>query len=181
MGLKLNATNGGGSVELDVPDTVSSDLALTVPAAAGTIDRLERAGNVLQVVAMSDSTQTTSTANSYIDTTITLSITPQFSSSKVLVMVVAAGLAKRDQNTTGALQLLRGSTVLSSIDGQFAYNNSTQHIAVASAALNYLDSPATTSATTYKVQVKNNGATGDIRVNWDNNSTSSMVLLEVAA
>ena len=37
MGLKLNATNGGGSVELDVPDTVNSDLALTVPATAGDI------------------------------------------------------------------------------------------------------------------------------------------------
>ena len=37
MGLKLNATNGGGSVELDVPDTVNSDLALTVPATAGEI------------------------------------------------------------------------------------------------------------------------------------------------
>ena len=37
MGLKLNATNGGGSVELDVPDTVNSDLALTVPATAGEV------------------------------------------------------------------------------------------------------------------------------------------------
>jgi hypothetical protein len=78
MGLKLNATNGGGSVELDVPDTVNSDLALTVPAAAGTIDRLERAGNILQVV--SSQTQLTagsSTTNtSYVNSGQSLSITP---------------------------------------------------------------------------------------------------------
>ena len=37
MGVKLKAANGGGSVELDVPSTVNSDLALTVPATAGEI------------------------------------------------------------------------------------------------------------------------------------------------
>jgi len=36
MGLKLNATNGGGSVELDVPDTVNSDVVLTLPTGIGT-------------------------------------------------------------------------------------------------------------------------------------------------
>jgi len=37
MGLKLNATNGGGSVELIVPDTVDSDVTLTLPSTADTI------------------------------------------------------------------------------------------------------------------------------------------------
>jgi len=49
MSIKLNgATNG--SVELDVPDAIGSDVSLTIPGAAGTLDRLERAGNILQVV-----------------------------------------------------------------------------------------------------------------------------------
>ena len=39
MGLKLNATNGGGSVELDVPNTVSSDVVLTLPDADGDADQ----------------------------------------------------------------------------------------------------------------------------------------------
>lgn len=46
MGLKLNATNGGGSVELDVPDTVNSDLTLTVPAQAGEIVAANTSGNL---------------------------------------------------------------------------------------------------------------------------------------
>ena len=46
MGLKLNATNGGGSVELDVPDTVNSDLALTVPATAGEVAVVATDGSV---------------------------------------------------------------------------------------------------------------------------------------
>lgn len=36
MGLKLNAANGGGSVELDVPNTVNSDVVLTLPDTDGT-------------------------------------------------------------------------------------------------------------------------------------------------
>lgn len=40
MGLKLNATNGGGSVELDVPDTVSSDITFTLPSALGSNENI---------------------------------------------------------------------------------------------------------------------------------------------
>ena len=46
MGLKLNATNGGGSVELDVPDTVNSNLALTIPAQAGEIIAANTSGDL---------------------------------------------------------------------------------------------------------------------------------------
>ena len=40
MGLKLNATNGGGSVELDVPDTVNDDVVLTLPNNDGLPDHV---------------------------------------------------------------------------------------------------------------------------------------------
>ena len=46
MGLKLNAANGGGSVELNVPDTVNSDLALTIPATAGEVAVVATDGSV---------------------------------------------------------------------------------------------------------------------------------------
>ena len=49
MSIKLNGAING-SVELDVPDAIGSDVSLTIPGAAGTFDRLERAGNILQVV-----------------------------------------------------------------------------------------------------------------------------------
>ena len=49
MPIKLNGATSG-SVELDVPAAVGSDLQLTLPTTAGTLDRLERPGNILQVV-----------------------------------------------------------------------------------------------------------------------------------
>ena len=48
MTLRLNST-GGGYVEIDAPNT-ASNFSLTAPIANGTLDRLERAGNILQVV-----------------------------------------------------------------------------------------------------------------------------------
>ena len=40
MGLKLNATNGGGSVELDVPNTVNSDITFTLPDSTGSANQV---------------------------------------------------------------------------------------------------------------------------------------------
>ena len=46
MGLKLNATNGGGSIELNVPNTVNSDLEVTIPATAGEVAVKDSNGNL---------------------------------------------------------------------------------------------------------------------------------------
>lgn len=175
--------NGSGTVTGITAGGLPDGVITTDDIAASAITRAKMgyAGAILQVVSMTTNTQTSATSSSFIDTAITLSITPTSSASKVLVMVVAAGLAKRDQDTSGCLNLLKGSTVLATIDGQFGYTGNTGHMGGGCAALNYLDSPATTSSITYKVQVRNNSATGQIRVNWDNNSTSSLVLMEVAA
>ena len=46
MSIRLKAAAGGGSVELDVPNTVTSDIALTVPATAGEIIAKDGNGNI---------------------------------------------------------------------------------------------------------------------------------------
>jgi hypothetical protein len=190
MTLRLNGSTSG-YVEIDAPATAGSN-TLVLPTGNGTSGQVlstngsgalswAQGGRILQVVSMTTSTETIATTTTYVDTTISLSIAPSLATSKVLVMAVAAGLAKRDQNTFGALQLLRGSSALVVMDGQFGYTGNTDHMGGGCAAINYLDSPATTSSITYKVQVKNVVGTGQLRVNWDGNSTSSLVLLEVAA
>jgi len=138
------------------------------------------AGQVLQVVNFSTNIETNATTNTYIDTAITLSITPKFTTSKILVLVSANGLAKLNTNTTGNLRIVRGSTALLIFGGAFGYTASTAANAVASASAEYLDSPATTSSTTYKVQVVNSGNSGDIRVNWDTLANSTITLMEIA-
>ena len=139
------------------------------------------AGSVLQVVQFTTSTETSATSNTYIDTAITVSITPTSATSKILVSVCVNGLAKRDADTNGNLRIVRGATALVIFGGAFGYTGSAANVSVAGAAMQYLDSPATTSSTTYKVQVVNAGNTGGIRVNWDGNANSSITLLEIAA
>ena len=141
------------------------------------------AGKVIQVVQATYSTQVTTSSSSYVDTGLTASITPQFSTSKILVMVVQAECQKPNNTASGAygLQLLRNSTVITNFGLFLGYNASSSVGGGASnQSCTYLDSPATTSSTTYKTQVvAQNGVTG-VFVNGDN-STSTITLMEIAA
>ena len=162
MSIKLNGATSG-SVELDVPAAVTGgDVNLSLPG-AGTVDRLERAGNILQVVSTTKTDVfSLATQTPTLITGLTASITPSSSSSKVLIsidMCVSAGAA----NYTTWFYLYRGGSV---ITGAQAANsggiqgnqerafkmcrNSSSNDATAIAGM-YLDSPSTTSATTYQV------------------------------
>jgi len=106
-------------------------------------------GKVLQVVSMVYSTEVTSTSTTYVDTGLTLSITPSSASSKVLVFMDQSGVGKNG-STTCRIKLQRGTTDLISGFGLTAYTGSTALNFIGSVSASYLDSPATTSAVTYK-------------------------------
>jgi hypothetical protein len=145
------------------------------------------AGSVLQVVNVSYGTPASTTSATYADTGLTATITPKFSTSKILVMVVQNGSDKAaDSSTNGiTIQLLRNSTIIpNSPSAWFAnyvgYTATTLRLINGSACINYLDSPATTSATTYKTQYANTSAGGNVSVQ-SNNNISTMTLMEIAA
>ena len=81
--LRLNGSTSGYS-QLDAP-AIAGDQTFTLPGTGGTIDRLNRAGNILQVVNGTYSTQTTSSSSTPADTGLTATITPTSASSKILV------------------------------------------------------------------------------------------------
>jgi hypothetical protein len=137
----------------------------------------------LQVVNATYSTLTASSSNTFADTGVTASITPTLATSKVLVFVNMTGIIKTDQNSGPQLvtNLVRGATQLvADFAGSAGFNNVAQHNYVGSVSLTYLDSPATTSATTYKVQMKNPGASAQVQVQ-GNSATSSITLMEIGA
>jgi hypothetical protein len=174
-----------GALVLQTGATPTTALTIDASQNITTANKFAKAsmptGSVLQVVQFTTNTETNSTTSTYIDTAITMSITPTSATSKILALVSVNGLAKLSTNTTGNLRLLRGASSLMVFGGAFGYTASSAANAVAGASLAYLDSPATTSATTYKVQVVNAGNSGEIRVNWDNNAYSSITLMEIAA
>ncbi len=139
------------------------------------------AGKILQVVQGNTTTSTTSTSNTYIDSTLSASITPAATSSKVLVIVSLMGVYTAANNTGISPKLVRGATDLVDYFAmpQIPENGSN----IASDGYNwnfsYLDSPSTTSSTTYKIQIKSfNGATVTVQKNSVN---SYIQLLEVGA
>ena len=107
---------------------------------------------VLQVKNFVYGTQTSSTSGTFADTGVTLSITPSATTSKVLVLVNMQGVGRNSSNSSGVyLKLLRGATVIQQMGDTNGFTNSASWT-FQSVGSTYLDSPATTSATTYKVQ-----------------------------
>jgi hypothetical protein len=138
-------------------------------------------GKVLQVVSATTTTQTDTSSSSYIDSTLTATITPTLSTSKILVMATQSGLRKSNgaANTILSLKLLRDSTKL--MERLFTlYTNTAIVLTIPDATFIYLDSPATTSALTYKTQIKSYNGTAEVGVQY-NDDLSSIVLLEIGA
>jgi len=140
-------------------------------------------GKVLQVVQAVTTTSTSIATSTLTDTTITATITPTSATSKILVMVDAMAFASRAGNSveTGWV-LLRGATNIydRSVEGGpwVTAVGATIVQLSANSQIIYLDSPATTSATTYKVQASTvSGTIVYQRLNYP----STITLLEIGA
>ena len=142
-------------------------------------------GKVLQVVSATTTTSANITSSSYTDTNITATITPTLNTSKILVLISAQNLAYWSSLTTVVqikAQLLRGATQiledlifsqLESVSASSTYYGN-------SSSITYLDSPATTSATTYKLQAAKVLGNG-IYFQGSNSNASTITLLEIGA
>jgi hypothetical protein len=140
------------------------------------------AGQVLQVVNATYATYGTTTSTTFADTGLTASITPKFATSKILIIVSLSGVGKSGFNTSAKYQLVRNSTAILGIDDGTGFTNSTAY-GICSATANYLDSPATISATTYKIQYGIDASGGTAYINFSQNAvtTSTITLMEIAA
>jgi hypothetical protein len=164
---------------LTADSTAGTGLKWATPAAGG---------KVLQVVSATTATQTANSTATYADSGITATITPTLNTSTILVIITAVTKINRAVagvnyvNSWG--KLLRGATSLFENQETFhsAYFSSQAEFNNAmTRALHYYDSPATTSATTYKLQSKVSSSLGTITFQPDSTSTSSIILMEIGA
>jgi hypothetical protein len=125
---------------------------------------LRGAFRVLQVVSTNKSDTFTTSSGSYTDVTgLSVSITPSDTNSKVLIVASINGSQDVGVNDS-AVQLVRGSTAIAIGDASGTHVEASTMFQAYFAgssdfvAISFLDSPATTSATTYKIQVR--GVTG---------------------
>ena len=179
----LTATTFAGS-GASLTALPAAQLTGTLPAISGANLTGITTGKVLQVVYVSSGNETISSSATYADiTNLSVAITPSATSSKVLVLVTLNGLLKNASNTSMKSNLVRGSTQLRQMSSTTMATDSTQYIGVGSQSLEYLDSPNTTSATTYKCQIASVGGSTAVRVNTSDNggATSSITLIEIGA
>ena len=134
-------------------------------------------GKVLQVIMGTTSTEVSSSSSSYVDSNLTATITPSSASSKVLVLVSQNGCRATGQY--GGVRLVRGATTISQMDSYLGYAaGGTSQVSISAS---YLDTPATTSATTYKTTVASPSGSASFKVQTDNVAMSMIVLLEIGA
>jgi hypothetical protein len=159
---------------------------LSIYDGTGWGNSLSPMGGILQVVGSTFSTETTVSSGTFTDSGLSATITPKLASSKVLVLISQNILATASSSdrTIASIQTVRGTTVIASAGSNNMLvlvdnvaNGIFQHSMYYSCSL--LDSPATTSAVTYKTQLATVSATS-VR-GQANNSTASITLLEVSA
>jgi hypothetical protein len=136
-------------------------------------------GKVLQVVEGTTTTQATNNTSTYQDTGLTATITPSSATSKILVFVNQNGCVKNnlDANSQIQLKLMRTSTTIADTYALYTATALTQEGCV---SLSKLDSPSTTSATTYKTQFNNPQNTSGVKVQ-NNDGRSTIILMEIGA
>lgn len=142
-----------------------------------------RSGGVLQVVSANYSTATTSSSNAYADTGLTVTITPKFTTSKILVFVSQNGVYKNAVGSSFSsvnLRLVRGATELAVFGPGVAYTGTGIENNIGSCSLSYLDTPNTTSATSYKTQFASDQNVNAVSVQ-TNSAASSITVMEIAA
>jgi len=138
-------------------------------------------GKVLQVVSGSTSTGVQSTSSTFADTGLTATITPSATSSKILVLANINGIARHTADAGMGLRLVRGSSDILTFADKALKVGGTNYIYGEGVGCNYLDSPSTTSATTYKVTYNNDAAVGTVELHYAGPTSSTITLMEIGA
>ena len=147
-------------------------------------------GHVIQTAQQAYTTATSISSTSYTATGLSTSITPKFSSSKILVLVNLSAETYQQGNSSPKffIQILRN--ISGGSETEIAFRRSDSYAGVASngyysfsvhGTMNYLDSPSTTNAVTYTVKGKlsSTANSSTFRLQ-DASSMSTLTLQEIA-
>ena len=157
-------------------------------------------GAVKQVVSVTDISQYVFNAGSanqytYYDISgLTLTITPSSISSKILIIAdICAGQTSNAYNAFFRINR-NGSIVGTGVNGSYSGTSAnalrtSDGSEIGSASFQYLDSPATTSAITYKIQICNSGGSSypsfvnrpaNSSTGWEQSGQSTFTVMEIA-
>ena len=140
-------------------------------------------GGIIQVVSTTKTDTFDTTSTSFVDITgLSVSITPKFSTSKILIQNSTTSCGTRDSSTFYELYINRNSTRIHTIGTYIGLSLGTD---VCFPTMCYMDSPGTTSAVTYNMIALRKGGSANCYFNLDNGGSLShnavLMLMEVSA
>jgi len=171
----------GSITSSQITSVAASTLTGTQTIPRGTLPT----GSVLQVVQGTTSTTVSNSTSTFADTGLTASITPSSATSNILVFIShstiskASGAGAQANNDMG-IQLLRGATSISRFGRSLLFQG-TLGVLYGASSHCHLDSPATTSSTTYKTQFKNEDNNGVSCTVQEAGAPATITLMEIAA
>jgi len=192
--------NGTNYVDIIAPASITSNRTLTLPDNTGTILTSATttgfpAGSVLQVASTFKNDTFSTASSTFVDVTgLSVSITPTSASSKILIFVSLGNVV--DTADVAYAILLRGSTQIANssgndgvLGGGYSGGSSSgeSYYGIRTISLTYLDSPSTTSSTTYKIQIRSNTGTAYLNRSTQNSNAyiskgvSTITVMEIAA
>jgi hypothetical protein len=174
--------SGTGEFTIAAPNS-NTNRTLTLPDNTGTILTSATttgfpAGSVIQVVTSTSTTPTTTTSTSFVDAGLSVSITPSSASNKVFVLVYPGTSSVDTDNNAISFQILRGATNIAYTSNHLFFSG-TSITRRAAFMVSVLDSPNTTSSTTYKLQFLSR--LGNTVATNTSGDTASITLMEIAA
>jgi hypothetical protein len=164
-----------GYTEL-APPAVAPDGVLSLPSGTGTLLTAE-GGKVLQIVRATDSTGRSTTSTSYVDAGKSVTITPQKNTSTIL-LISTQFCQSASSNEYIYLRITDNSNNALSGAEEVGLGGSSGGIQSYMTVIGYA-SPATTSATTYKLRFKSN--TGGLAQIYNASSVGQLFAIEVSA
>ena len=132
------------------------------------------AGSFIQIVTGETDSQFNSTSSSYVNVGLSATITPKFSSSKIYIVVMNTVQQQGNRTRVTLHSSVTNATMHGSSNGLQAYEGNGVNMACNIIAL---DSPNTTSAVTYNMQMMNTG--GSLHFAQAATHKGRMVLMEV--
>jgi len=131
-------------------------------------------GGILQLKSANDANKVTTTSSSYTAlSNLSVSITPAATANKILILANVHGSGANGSNAGGAVAIYRNGSLLSGANGnassnrtramgQLASGNGGEEWIVNGSATVFLDNPASTSALTYQLYIRNEDGSGSI-------------------
>ena len=198
--IKLESNASGTGIFTIASPNSNTNRTLTLPDNTGTILTSATttgfpAGSVLQVVSTFKNDTFSTASSTFVDVTgLSVSITPTSASSKILIFVSLGNVV--DSADVAYAILLRGSTQIANssgsdgvLGGGFSGGASSgeSYFGIRTISLTYLDSPSTTSSTTYKIQIRSNTGTAYLNRSisnagsYDRKGVSTITVMEIAA